>query len=83
VLTQDAFLAYCQRLELSAPAQALLTQIRAAPPSRRVQGRQGNVTCRYPSRKMGCIIQAESVSTQKKGEHVGSDACGYNSTGCG
>lgn len=60
MLTPDEFLVYCQRLELSTPARTLLAHLRAAPPARHVRGGQGNVTCRYPSRKMGCIIQAES-----------------------
>jgi hypothetical protein len=50
----------CSRLGLSPPASAIIESIRAAPPSRRVQSARGNVTARYPSRKMGVTIQAES-----------------------
>jgi putative transposase len=50
----------CSRLGLPAPALAVIESIRTAPPSRRVQSAHGNVTARYPSRKMGVTIQAES-----------------------
>jgi len=48
------------RLGLEQSAQELIKRIKTQPPSRRVQGGAGNVTCRYPSRKMGMTIQAES-----------------------
>jgi len=35
----------------------LIASLRAAPPSRRVQGRAQNVSGTYPSRKMGVTIQ--------------------------
>src|SRR6266567_3337038 len=46
----------------SAPkeAQALIENIRASEPSRRVEGRAGNVPVRYASKKMLRTIQAES-----------------------
>lgn len=50
----------CVRLGLSPEATALIAQIRASPPSRRVRSGAGNVCVRYPSRKMGVTIQAES-----------------------
>jgi len=60
MLGKDEFLLYCARLSLPKEAQEYLNRIRSGPPSRRVEGRAGNVTVRYPSRKMGCTIQAES-----------------------
>jgi hypothetical protein len=49
-----------QRLGLPAEAQDIVATIRTSPPSRAVTGRAGNVCARYPSRKMGVTIQAES-----------------------
>lgn len=40
--------------------QSLIARIRAAEPTRRVKSGAGNVSGRYPSRKMGCTIQFES-----------------------
>ncbi len=51
---------WCQRRALSSAAQAAVAHIRAAPPSRRVRSAAGNVSGRYPSRKMGLTIQFES-----------------------
>lgn len=50
----------CQRLGLSQEARAIIDNVRSSQPSRPVQGGAGNVTVRYPSRKMGGTIQAES-----------------------
>jgi putative transposase len=47
-------------LGLSAEVRRLVATIRTSPPSRAVTGRAGNVCVRYPSRKMGVTIQAES-----------------------
>jgi putative transposase len=60
VLSDEAFASWCQRLELSDQARAIITRIRTSPPSRRVQSRAGNVSGQYPSRKMGFGIQFES-----------------------
>jgi transposase InsO family protein len=57
----------CRDLRLSPEAQAIIETIRAAPPSRRVRGGAGNVTVRYPSRKMGVTIQAESHRNELAG----------------
>jgi transposase InsO family protein len=46
--------------EVSATGRSLIERIRNGNPSRNVEGRAGNVACRYPSKKMGCTIQAES-----------------------
>jgi putative transposase len=50
----------CERLGLSAEARAVVETIRSSPPTRRVRSAAGNVSARYPSRKMGVTIQAES-----------------------
>ena len=42
----------------------LIRSVRAAAPARAVQGRGGNVTGRYPSRKMGRTIQYESRTVE-------------------
>lgn len=67
MLTADEFAQWCQRLGLTRPAQTLLTTIRTSPPSRHVRGMAGNVTVRYPSRKMGVTIQAESHRNELAG----------------
>lgn len=48
------------RLDLSEPARSLVDRIRASPPVRRVNSSAHSVAVRYPSKKMGCVIQAES-----------------------
>lgn len=60
MLNNEAFVQWCQRLGLSEEARTIITRIRTSPPSRRVQGRTGNVSGQYPSRKMGFGIQCES-----------------------
>lgn len=60
VLSDEAFASWCQRLELSDQARAIITRIRTSPPSRHVQSRAGNVSGQYPSRKMGFGLQFES-----------------------
>ncbi len=60
MLNKDEFAFYCDRVGVPEAGRAYLQRVRASPPARRVQGRGGNVTARYPSRKMGMIIQAES-----------------------
>ena len=50
----------CQRLGCPPATLALIQAIQAAPPSRLVRSTVGNVSVRYPSRKMGVTIQAES-----------------------
>lgn len=44
---------YYQRLNLPEATQEVINRIRSSPPARRVKSGQGNVTVRYPSRKMG------------------------------
>jgi putative transposase len=60
MLTADEISLQYKRLELSSQAQAVLANIRSSPPSRPVGSGGKNVPVRYPSRKMGVIIQAEN-----------------------
>jgi putative transposase len=48
------------RLGLSDETKKLIAHIRASPPARRVRSAAGNVSGRYPSKKMGVSIQFES-----------------------
>lgn len=50
----------CQRLGCPPATLTLIQAIQSAPPSRRVRSAVGNVSVRYPRRKMGVTIQAES-----------------------
>src|SRR6266704_2480913 len=59
----------CERLGLSAEARAVIETIRSTPPSRRVRSAAGNVSVRYPSRKMGVTIQAESHRVELAGQY--------------
>lgn len=67
MLTPAAFEAYCASLHLSARARVKVDEIRSSEPARRVQGRAGNVCARYPSQKMGHIVQAESHTVELAG----------------
>ncbi len=59
-----AFPAYVRRLNLSQEAQELLAHIRFSPPSRTPRARQDNTPVWYPSKKMQCIIKAESAKVE-------------------
>ncbi len=48
------------RLKLSDEARAVINHIRISPPARSVRSFKGNVSGRFPSRKMGVTIQFES-----------------------
>lgn len=52
--------AYCERHGITPKARLVIDQVRASPPTRRVQSGIHNVACRFSSRKMGMVIQAES-----------------------
>ncbi len=67
MLNNSGFTALCQRLGLSEEARATIESIRSSPPTRRVRSAAGNVSVRYPSRKMGVIIQAESHRNELAG----------------
>jgi putative transposase len=64
MLNPTAFIEYCQALNLSPAALEQIRAIRSSEPVRRVQGRASNVCARYPSNKMGRIIQAESRTVE-------------------
>jgi putative transposase len=64
LLTQGAFLAWARRLGLSSEAIREITLIRTTPPKRRVRSGAGSVACRFPSTKMGQVIQAESHTVE-------------------
>jgi putative transposase len=59
-LDGTALLTYFRRLKFSKEAQKLVTEIRDSPPSRTPGARRGNMPVWYPSKKMQCIIKAES-----------------------
>lgn len=61
MLTDEEYLFWCEKLQLSEQTRDLVGQIRSSDPHRRVRSsRGGNVSGRYPSRKMNCTIQFES-----------------------
>lgn len=59
-LDGTALLTYFRRLHLSKEAQKLLAEVRNSPPSRTPGARRGNMPVWYSSKKMQCIIKAES-----------------------
>ena len=52
------------KLGVGEPGRKLIDSIRKGAPVRRVGGGRSNVCVRYPSRKMGCVIQAESHTVE-------------------
>lgn len=60
MLSEAAFSTWCQHLGLAPEVHQQIAAIRTSPPDRKVRGRVGNVTGRYPSPKMGHTIQFES-----------------------
>lgn len=66
MLNPSEFAMYVKALNLEQPAVTLLDSIRhgadgkPAPPVRRTQSHFGNVTVRYPSIKMGFVVECES-----------------------
>lgn len=60
LLNDQDFPLWCRRLKLSERARTAIERIRNLPPARRVRGGRYNVSGRYPSRKMGVVIQFES-----------------------
>ncbi len=59
-----ALLTYFRRLHLSKKTQDLLTEIRESLPSRTPTARRGNMPVWHPSKKMQCIIKAESAKVE-------------------
>src|SRR5215475_14867635 len=60
MLDDQQFGDWRRKLGLSAKAENLIRQIRSSQPARHVRSGCGNVSGRYPSRKMGVTIQFES-----------------------
>jgi putative transposase len=60
MLKSEDLLAWFQRLRLPECARAIINQIRSSGPDRHVGGGRQNVSGRYPSKKMGVVIQFES-----------------------
>lgn len=67
MLTATELFQLYQHLGLSQQARKIIEEIRSSPPARRVHSAAGNVSVRYPSRKMGIIIQAESHRNELAG----------------
>src|SRR5437660_9510224 len=59
-----ALQAYFRRLGYLRETQDLLLHIRHSPPSRTPGARRGNMPVWYPSKKMQCIIKAESAKVE-------------------
>src|SRR6266566_4588704 len=70
MLTPEELTILCKDLALPEQAQKVLTYIRSSPPSRRVGSGGKNVPVRYPSRKMGVVIQAESRTVEFAGVYL-------------
>jgi len=64
MMNADQFLRKCRLWGLDEKSVRLIENIRNSQPSRKVQGRYGNVIARFPSRKMGHIVQAESHTVE-------------------
>lgn len=64
MLTEAQLQALLERFHLSASARQIVQHVRNNPPSRRVRAAVGNVTCLFPSVKMGVTIQAESHTVE-------------------
>src|SRR5258708_3130769 len=60
MLSSEEYEAWCYHLSLNYAAWSIINNVRLSEPARCVQSRHGNVSGRYPSRKMGRTIQFES-----------------------
>ena len=60
MLSEDELRIWLERSGLPEPARALIRRVRSSEPSRHVGSWRGNVSGRYPSKKMGVTIQFES-----------------------
>ena len=63
-LDSTALYTYFRRLGFPRETQELLMHIRSSPPSRTPGARRGNMPVWYPSKKMQCIIKAESTKVE-------------------
>lgn len=64
MLTSEQLAALFDAFEVNEAGRRLVAEIRESQPVRRVHGGGGNTTVRYPSRKMGRVIQAESRTVE-------------------
>src|SRR3989440_4890723 len=55
---------YVRRLNLQKDAQDQLIAVRSSPPSRLPDSRAGNMPVWYPSKKMRCIMKAQSAKVE-------------------
>lgn len=60
MLSTSEFNDYCNRHNLTEQARHVIHHVRSSEPTRRVQSGTHNVACRFASRKMGMVVQAES-----------------------
>lgn len=60
MFSDSEFELYAKTLQLPAPAVELLRAVRVNPAVRRVESHVGNSIVRYPSKKMGFVIECES-----------------------
>ena len=63
-LDGTALLAYFRQFGFPQVTQELLTSIRSSPPSRTPGAHRGNMPVWYPSKKMPCLIKAESAKVE-------------------
>src|SRR5438477_12500506 len=63
-LDGTALLAYFRQFGFPQKTQELLISIRSSPPSRTPGAHRGNMPVWYPSKKMQCIIKAESAEVE-------------------
>lgn len=67
MLDGEQFVRWCQQLGWAEPTRKYIELLRSSPPARVVRSRTGNVSGRYPSRKMGVTIQFESHHNELAG----------------
>ena len=60
MITPEQINEVLQRLQMPVPGCEYVKRVASSPPSRRVRSAGTNIVCRFPSRKMGVVIQAES-----------------------
>ena len=67
MLSSEEFQQWNLSRRWSQATTGVIADVRAAPPTRRVKSRSGNVSGRYPSGKMGLTIQFESHTVELAG----------------
>src|ERR1044071_2428222 len=60
MITTEEILRHCETLQLTLTGREYLKRVASSPPSRRARSLGTNVVSRFPSRKMGFVVQAES-----------------------